>query len=538
MKTMRRSCTGKKRLLHVTLVLLFCGAATFGSDWTQFHGTTGDGYSPDPISTNWPVQGPTIVWANMSLTNGFSSFAVSQGRAFTMISQPDGSGGYLEVCACVDAATGTNIWATPVGTAPWNPTSTGVGGYGTPPYDTGDGPRGTPCVQGGNVIVLSGLLQLLCLNATNGSIIWSNDLAGTYGATGASDGFENSSPRADNGLIYLNLNNGTSQDIAAFHAADGSLAWSNLTDRLTDTTPTIATIFGTRQVIFASTTALVGLDSGTGNLLWRFPYPWGTIFTSMGASPIVSSNVVYCTAGYNRGSAAVQIQYSGGQWYATNRLWTQTYPSSSYQSEWMTPVVQNGYIYGPYGSGNYLVCPLNCINLTNGTVMWSQPNFGKGGVIFVNHYVLALTEDGQLVLVSPDPSGYHELARYQAFHFDDTHHGKCWMSPAYSNGRIYARSTTGGICLDVSVATQPSLKLFPPQFLSNGQIQLIIGTADGSPISSNRAANIVVHATASLGSSPTNWPRLTNSLVLMPDGRLWLTNTVSAQSLQFYIAIE
>jgi outer membrane protein assembly factor BamB len=538
MKTARKFCAGRNRIAATVALVSFCAAAALATDWTQFHGTTGDGYSPDPISTNWPVQGPTIVWTNISLTNGFSSFAVSQGRAFTMISQSDGNGGYLEVCACVDAATGTNIWATPVGTAPWDPTSTGVGGYGTPPYDTGDGPRGTPCVQNGIVIVLSGLLQLFCLNATNGSIIWSNNLVDSYGATGASDGFENSSPRLDNGLIYLNLNNGTSQNIAAFRASDGSLAWSNLSDRLTDSTPTIATIFGNRQVIFASTTALVGLDSGTGNLLWRFSYPWGPIYTSMGASPIVSSNIVYCTAGYNRGSAAVQIQYSGGQWYATNLLWTQTYPSSSYQSEWMTPVVQNGYIYGPYGSGNYLVCPLNCINLANGTVMWSQPNFGKGGVIFVNQYVLALTEDGQLVLVSPDPSGYHELARYQAFHFDDAHHGKCWMSPAFSNGRIYARSTTGGICLDVSVARQAPLKLFPPQFLSNGQIQLIIGTADGSPISASRAANVAVHATSSLGTSPANWPALTNPLVLMPDGRLWQTNTINLQSQQFYIAIE
>ena len=132
--------------------------------------------------------------------------------------------------------------------------------------------------------------------------------------------------------------------------------------------------------------------------------------------------------------------------------------------------------------------------------MWTTNNFGMGGLILVNTNLLVLTEKGQLVLVQPNPDAYIELARYQAFQFSAGAPGKCWNSPAFSNGRIYARSTRGGISLDVSVPTRPPLKLLSPQFLNSTQLQLVVSTVDGTPIDSNRLSRIEVRATNSLGS--------------------------------------
>src|SRR5450759_1707033 len=101
------------RAAAVGLVWL-CHVVALGTDWPQYRGATTDGFSPDLISLQWPADGPTVVWRNGSLPNGFSCFAVSQGRAFTLISQDDGSGTLLDFCVAVDAATGTNIWATPI----------------------------------------------------------------------------------------------------------------------------------------------------------------------------------------------------------------------------------------------------------------------------------------------------------------------------------------------------------------------------------------------------------------------------------------
>ena len=57
----------------------------------------------------------------------------------------------------MDAATGTNLWATPIDNEPWDPSSDCYGGEGTAPYYTGDGPRTTPSVNAGQVFALSGL---------------------------------------------------------------------------------------------------------------------------------------------------------------------------------------------------------------------------------------------------------------------------------------------------------------------------------------------------------------------------------------------
>ena len=150
-----------------------------------------------------------------------------------------------------------------------------------------------------------------------------------------------------------------------------------------------------------------------------------------------------------------------------------------------------------------------------------------------------LTETGQLVLVQPTPSAYIELARYHAFQFSAAAPGKCWNSPAFSDGRIYARSTQGGIALNVSVPTPPPLKLLTPQFLSSTQIQLAVTTADGTPIDSNRLSKIEVRATNSLGVSPLLWPRLTNPLALTTNGVALLTNTIqNDQPSQVFITLE
>src|SRR5664279_238333 len=157
-------------------LLVLCRTWAWATDWPQYRGLATDGSSPDLIATAWATNSPGfVVWTNRSLTNGLGSFAVSQGRAFTQISKDDGQGNLLEYCVAVDVVTGTNIWATPIDTAQqWDPSYTGNGGDGTAPYNTGDGPRTTPSVKDGRVIAFSGvyfgLMNLVCMNFTNGSV--------------------------------------------------------------------------------------------------------------------------------------------------------------------------------------------------------------------------------------------------------------------------------------------------------------------------------------------------------------------------------
>jgi outer membrane protein assembly factor BamB len=475
------------------------------------------------------------------VTNGFSSVAVSQGRAFVMMSKDDGSGaGLQEYCVALDAATGANLWATPIDYAPWDPTFNGDGGSGSYPYDTGDGPRTTPSVKNDRVIAESGHLHLVCMNATNGSVIWSNDLASQYG--GSVIGWENcQSPCLDDDLVFVNLNSSfDNQNLTAFRVSDGTMAWASENENMTHTTPVIATIQGVRQVIFATRTGLVSLNRTNGTFLWKFTYPFFSIDTSMGANPVVYSNIVYCTAAYFRGAAAIQVTMTNGVWTTTQLYFKNAAAGQSYRSIWMTPVVYQGFIYSLCGENStFLYTPLSCINMITGDLMWTTNNFGMGGLILVGGELLVLTEDGQLVLAQPNPTAYTELARYQAFQFDADHRGKCWVSPAYSNGRIYAHSTTAAISLDTSVAAAPPrLKLLPPQVLNGGKLRIIVTTEDGSPLSWARVSKVQVRVAEDFKVPLSSWPNLTDALALGADGTARLTSAVAGRNARYYVAVE
>jgi outer membrane protein assembly factor BamB len=210
---------GRVRLLVGLLFL--CGWTGMAMDWPQYRGPTTDGISPDPIATTWATNRPGfVVWTNMSLSNGFSSFAISQGRAFTLISKDNGSGSLLEYCVAVDAATGTNIWASPVGPATYQSGGDDGSGY----YTGGDGPRTTPAVKETNVVVLSAHMVLASFDLASGRTNWMKDLATLYRASEAAGGWNNgASPRLDGDLIFVNLNTSTNnQTLFASRVSDGS----------------------------------------------------------------------------------------------------------------------------------------------------------------------------------------------------------------------------------------------------------------------------------------------------------------------------
>ena len=113
-------------------------------------------------------------------------------------------------------------------------------------------------------------------------------------------------------------------------------------------------------------------------------------------------------------------------------------------NHWSTPVVRDGHLYGMFSFKKYAVGPMKCVEIATGKIKWEKPGFGAGNVILVNDKILALSDDGQLVVVEATPAAYKEIARAKVIE------GKCWSTPALSNGRIYVRSTKEGACVDAT----------------------------------------------------------------------------------------
>lgn len=408
-------------------VVTLLASASFAADWPQYRGANSDGTSPETnILKSWPQEGPRVVW-KAPIGESFGSFAVSQGKAFAFFER-----GGNEVCVALDAATGKELWATPIDKTIFE-------------RQGGNGPRSTPTVDpgsaGGRVYVLGTYLKLACLNAADGKVVWQHDIQAAFDGQNGTSGINKwgsaSSPVVEGDLVLV-AGGGEGQSLLAFNKTTGALAWKKHTEKITHATPTPATLHGVRQVIFFTQSGLVSVEPKSGDVLWRFAFPWQT---STASSPIVYQDMVYCSAAYNVGAGACKVEKTATGWKAT-QLWR---TPSELMNHWTTPVCKDGYIYGIFGTARDGAAPLKCIEMATGKEMWSKPGFGGGGATtLVDGHVLVQGDKGPLVLVEATPKAYNEVARAQPLG------GKCWTMAVVANGRIYARNTKEGICLDVT----------------------------------------------------------------------------------------
>jgi hypothetical protein len=114
---------------------------------------------------------------------------------------------------------------------------------------------------------------------------------------------------------------------------------------------------------------------------------------------------------------------------------------------------------------------------------------------------VVLTEGGELVLVEPNPAAYTEIARYQALA------GTSWNHPAFSNGRIYARSNTQIVALDVAaaVAPLPELRLSVEPMTDWGRLKFRVITTDNSPLTAQEVSRVELQLAPPPSTGAPNW---------------------------------
>jgi outer membrane protein assembly factor BamB len=398
-------------------------------EWPQYRGLTQDGISAETLSLSWGATPPAVLW-KVPVQNGFSSFAVSGGKAFTQVNR-ELAGASREIVVALDAETGKELWFADIGMGKYD----GGGDAGTQDNKGGDGPRSTPTVRHGKVYVLNQFVVLSCLEAATGKLVWSQDIMKDF--AGRNIGWKSAaSPVIDGDLVFV-AGGGPEQSLLAFNKETGTVVWKAHDEKMTHSTPVVATIHGVKQVIFFVQSGLFSVAAKDGKALWRFPFPYKV---STAISPIVAGDIVYCSAGYGVGGGACRITRDGEEFKA-QPLW-QIPGDRLVANHWSTPVYRDGHLYGMFSFKQFGGGPLKCVELATGKVKWERPGFGAGNVILLGNQVVALADDGQLVVVEATPDAYKEVARTKAVN------GKCWSTPALSDGRLYVRSTKEAACLD------------------------------------------------------------------------------------------
>ena len=410
--------------------LLALTATLHAVDWPQYRGPLTTGATPEKILKPWTGAAPKLLWKVPS-EGGFSSFAVAGTRAFTL-SLKEIDGAKQESVVAHDAATGKELWAAPLNFAKYD----GGGNDGTGDNKGGDGPRSTPTIVGSNVIVLSSQLTLACFDGTSGNVVWKKDLLKEH--AGRNIQWQSAaSPMLAGGLIYV-AGGGPGESLLAIDPKDGSVVWKAFDEKMTHATPVATNILGQPQIVFFVQSGLLAVEPKTGKELWRYAFPYKI---STAASPVVSGDIVYCSAGYDVGAGAVKITKEGSAFKATEIY--RFRGNKPLANHWSTPVLRDGYLYGMFQFKEYGGGPVKCVDIKDGSVKWEQPGFGPGHVILAGDQMLALSDTGELVLIAAQPTGYKELARAKVVD------GKCWTTPVLANGRIYVRSVREAACYEV-----------------------------------------------------------------------------------------
>jgi outer membrane protein assembly factor BamB len=410
-------------VLTTLLTAFFVGLSfvpvTTAADWPQFLGPNRDGISAEAgLVEAWPAGGPKEVWRTKGGV-GMSGLAVGGGRMVTLV-QRDGQ----QWAVAHDAATGKPIWQTAVAPEYKNP--------------MGDGPRATPTIADGSAFVFTGEGILTALNLEGGKLLWSHNVVEELRGKVAEYGMA-SSPLVVGGQVIVTAG-APRATVAAYDAKTGKLAWAAGEEVAGYSSPVVRELAGGPQILVFSGGAALGLAPQTGGLLWRYPYE--TNFECNIAAPIASKGQVLISAGENHGSVLLAPKQAGDKWTA-DEVWASQGPQSVLRSEWQTPILLDGYLYGMDNVGGAgPITHLTCVELASGKRMWQQARFGKGNLIAAEGKLFISTMRGELIVARASPKAYEEIGRATVI-------AGTRQAPALAGGLLYLRDDHDIVCLDV-----------------------------------------------------------------------------------------
>jgi outer membrane protein assembly factor BamB len=398
-----------------------------GEDWPRWGGPRGDGTWQAPkLPAVWPEGKLPVVW-NQPIGGGYGGVTVADGRAFVMDRQTEPR--EIERILCFDAATGKPLWFHEYAVT-----------YGK--LDYGGGPRATPTIFKGRVYTLGALGHASCLDIPTGNLIWSKDCIAEFNAKLPTWGLA-ASPVVWEDLLILHpgAENGS---LMAFDRATGKEIWRASSDPAGYATPVVIESPSGPQLIAWTPEHILGIAPRSGKVLWNVPYEV-TYGVSI-ATPIYRDGIVFVT-GYWAGSKAIRL---GKRPEDAELIWEEGQNLRGLMSQ---PLYRNGHVYSiDHGHG------LTCFELATGKKLWDDghqvaPRGRNPQATFVwlgdGDRAIILNELGDLILARLSPDGYHEQSRTNIIARKEG--SPIWAHPAYAGTRVYARSDSEIVCVQLPV---------------------------------------------------------------------------------------
>ena len=438
------------------LILLFTLLEpAHADDWPQFLGPQADGTSSETgLINEWPNDGVPIVWRR-EVGTGYSAPSVRDDKLIIFHRT-----GNEEIVECLSAKDGTPIWK-----------------YAYPssyrdPYGYNNGPRCSPIITADRVITYGaeGVLSSIALDS--GELVWQSKTSERWnipeaffgvGSTPVLDGdklYVAIGAQPESGLICMRADNGTVLwECIGKSTWDGKpktgwrgeplVKWTGFEKMASYSTPTIATIHGRRVVLALMRQGLVMVDADLGEVLDSFWFRANVNESVNAINPVVIGNEVFISGAYYRvGSVMLGVD--------KNFKFKERWRGLSLEAHWSTPIVHDGHLYS-FSGRNERDARFRCIEWATGVLKWDRDEswqrrsrtpdtFGRGSAIKADGHLITLGEGGLLGLAELDPEKLTEISRWQVPGLEHP----CWAAPVLSNKRLFLRSESQLVCLNLA----------------------------------------------------------------------------------------
>ena len=373
-------------------------AANTRADWPGFRGPGRDSIIRGVrIETDWSASPPVELWRR-PIGPGWSSFAVRGNLLYTQEQR-----GNEEVVACYKVASGEPVW-THRDEARFFESNGGAG------------PRATPALSDGRVFSFGATGLLNALDAADGAVLWSRNVASDTGKKVPDWGFSNSPLVVDDVVVTA-----AAGQLAAYDLASGAPRWTGPKGGTGYSSPQLLIIGGVAQVVLARAAGATSVAPANGTLLWEHQFPgFGIVQPAL-----APDGDVLLGGGETMGMRRIGVAHRAAGWTVEER-WT----SAALKPYFNDFVVHHGHAFGFDGR------ILACIDLKDGKRKWKGGRYGNGQLVLIadQDVLLVLSEEGELALVAAADDQFRELARFPAIE------GKTWNHPVLANDILLVRN--------------------------------------------------------------------------------------------------
>lgn len=297
--------------------------------------------------------------------------------------------------------------------------------------DADRGPRAVPVQTDRLVIIYGAGGDLSAVERATGEVRWRLPLREQFRAEEGYFG-AGSTPLVLEDRVIVNVGGARSGGIVAVALEDGRQLWASGGFQASYAGPQRLPDAARSLVLVPTRLDAVGLDAADGRELFRFPFG-SRGPTVNAATPIpVDDQHLLLTASYGIGATLIA-------WDSTTDQMRLVYQGSSIlESQYATPVMCQGRMFGSNGREDMGQASYRCIDPLQQRLIWEQAGIGVAHSLSDASHVLVVGIDGRLHLLNPTSD------RWQPVSESRLPEGTYRALPAWADGLLIVRDSRPG----------------------------------------------------------------------------------------------